>query len=119
MLRLNNGENLYLEDLNNLELNSELIVLSACESGIVSIDNNDETEGFVKYLQIDGTKYIIASLWRGYDECSFKLFEIFYSMDGDYSKRLNSAQIELKNSMDNDNEDHNIFYWGNFQIYGI
>lgn len=119
MLKLNNGENLYLEDLNNLELNSELIVLSACESGIVSIDNNDETEGFVKYLQIDGTKYIIASLWRGYDESSFKLFEIFYSMDGDYSKRLNSAQIELKNSMDNDNKDHNIFYWGNFQIYGI
>lgn len=111
-LKLYNGELLYINDLNNLDLNSELIVLSACETGIVSVDDNDETEGFVKYLQIDGTKYIIASLWKGYDNASYELFKIFYSITGDYSKRLQLAQLELKKNYD-------LFYWGNFQIYGI
>lgn len=112
MLKLHNGEKLYLEDFNNLELNSDLIVLSACETAIVLIDNNDETEGFVKHLQIDGTKYIIASLWKGYDDAAYEFFENFYSIDGDYSKRLRLTQLELK-------KEHDIFYWGNFQIYGV
>ena len=111
-LKLHNGERLYINDLNNLELNSELIVLSACETGIVSVDDNDETEGFVKYLQIDGTKYIIASLWEGIDDAAYELFKIFYSTNGNYSKRLQLAQLELK-------KNHDLFYWGNFQIYGI
>ena len=111
-LKLDKGERLYINDLNNLELNSELIVLSACETGIVSVDDNDETEGFVKYLQIDGTKYIIASLWEGIDDAAYELFKIFYSTNGNYSKRLQLAQIELKKNND-------LFYWGNFQIYGI
>lgn len=112
-LKLYGGQMLYIKDLENLKLNSELIVLSACETGIVSVDDSDETEGFVKYLQIDGVKYIIASLWRGFDYAAFELFKKFYSFDGDYSKRLRLAQLELKK----DGKD--IFYWGNFQIYGI
>lgn len=111
-LKLNKGERLYINDLNNLELNSELIVLSACETGIVSVDDNDETEGFVKYLQIDGSKYIIASLWEGIDDAAYELFKIFYSTNENYSKRLQLAQLELK-------KNHDLFYWGNFQIYGI
>lgn len=63
-------------------------------------------------MQIDGTKYIIASLWEGYDNAAYELFKIFYSTTGDYSKRLQLAQQELK-------KNNNIFYWGNFQIYGI
>lgn len=112
-LKLYGGQMLYLNDLENSNLNSELIVLSACETGIVSVDDSDETEGFVKYLQIGGVKHIIASLWEGFDDAAFELFKKFYSIDGDYSKRLRFAQLELKEN----GED--IFYWGNFQIYGI
>ncbi len=105
-------EYLYIEDIEKLDLNTELIVLSACETGKVSIGNSDEVEGFVKYLHINGTKYIIASLWPISDSATKELFRIFYQQNVDYPERLRISELKLK-------EKFNIFEWGGFQIYGV
>ena len=107
-----NDQNLYLYDIEKLDLNSELIVLSACETAIVSVNPSDESEGFIKYLHINGTKYIIAPLWEVDDLTTQKLFEIFYSLKYNYPHCLRYAELELK-------KEHNILEWGAFQIYGI
>lgn len=107
-----NDKKLYLKDLEKIELNTKLMVLSACETGKVSVNPSDESEGFINCLQINGVKYIIASLWAINDLPTKKLFEIFYSMNDEYSKRLRLAELKLK-------EEFNILEWGAFQIYGI
>ena len=105
-------EKLFIKDLNRKNINSELIVLSACETGIVSIENTEETESFVSYLHIGGVKYIIASLWPVFDDATLNLFKHFYTLDEDYPKRLRLAQLELKKTK-------NLLQWGGFQIYGL
>lgn len=105
-------EYLYIENIQKLDLNTELIVLSACETGKVSTENSDEVEGFVKYLHINGTKYIIASLWQISDSATKELFKIFYQQNVDYPERLRISELKLK-------ENFNIFEWGGFQIYGV
>lgn len=109
-LKLYDGK-LSIKDLNMKNINSELIVLSACETGIANIRNSEETENFVSYLHIDGAKYVIASLWQVFDDTTLDLFKHFYTIDEDYPKKLRLAQLEIKTE--------NILQWGGFQIYGI
>lgn len=106
-------DNLFLRDLEEKNINCELIVLSACETGIASADNNDNTMSFITSLHVDGTKYIIASMWRVFGDSSMEVFKHFYNSPGDYPKMLRLAQLELKNK----NKD--LLHWGGFQIYGI
>lgn len=105
-------EPLYLNEINDYDIGSELIVLSACESGMVSVDEFDEADSFISYLQINGVKYIIASLWPVYSKHSKDLFKNFYRLDGTYGERLRESQLILKKTS-------NILEWGPFQIYGI
>lgn len=105
-------EDLYLKDLEDKNINSELIVLSSCETGLVSVSGLDENKGLVNYLQISGAKYIIAPLWAVIDEPTLELFEHFYSKDQDYTINLRNSQLALKDKYD-------IYKWGAFQIYGI
>lgn len=110
-LKLYDGK-LFIKDLNKMNINSELIVLSACETGVVSIENTEETVSFISYLHVDGVKYIVASLWPIFDDSTIDLFKLFYTANGDYPKKLRLAQLELKKTM-------HILRWGAFQIYGL
>lgn len=103
---------LTVKDLQNKNINSELIVLSSCETGLVSVSGMDENKGLVNYLQIDGSRYIIAPLWSVDDENTAKLFEEFYSSNKTYAEKLRKSQLKLKKELD-------LYEWGAFQIYGI
>ena len=113
-IKLSDGT-LSIHDLQNLQLNSELFVLSSCESGVVDIDESDEVDSFISYLQLDGVKYVIASLWGVYSKSSKEIFKKFYCYDDEYPIRLRLAQLDLKDN----NEKVNILEWGAFQIYGV
>ena len=71
-------ENLLIKDIENKNIDSELITLSACETGIVSADETDDTTSFITSLHLDGVKYIIASLWPVFDDSTMKIFKYFY-----------------------------------------
>lgn len=103
---------LYLKDLENSNINSELIVLSSCESGLTSISGLDENKGMVNYLQINGVRYVIAPLWSVIDEYTLELFKHFYPVENNYSTCLRNSQLILKDRYD-------IYKWGAFQIYGL
>ncbi len=110
-LKLNDG-NLYVKDIEGKNIKSELIVLSACETGIVGVDNLDEADSFISHLQIDGVKYIIASLWAVFDDSTKDLFKEFYTLNGNYPEKLRLSQLKIK-------EKYDILHWGAFQIYGL
>ncbi len=76
-LLLSDG-NLTVEEMLDLRLRSELVVLSACETGISENRSGDELIGFVRALLYAGTPSVILSLWNAYDESTSKLMISFY-----------------------------------------
>jgi len=98
----------------NLE-KTQLVVLSACETGLGEVRNGEGVYGFQRALIIAGTRTVIMSLWKVNDEVTQKLMASFYKfwMDGQ-SKR--QAFISAQNAIRN--EHPHPYYWAPFILIG-
>ncbi len=107
-----------LQDIYGLDLNSDLVVLSACETGI---GKEVRGEGLMSlnnaFLQV-GAKTVMSSLWKVEDTATLELMKNFYeSLAGGNvtpSKALQTAQIKLRQNK----QFQSPFYWAAFTIQG-
>ncbi|MGB3638531.1 MAG: tetratricopeptide repeat protein [Rivularia sp. (in: cyanobacteria)] len=95
-----NGEKATLEEIGSWTLNNvDLVVLSACETGLGGkFGNGEEILGLGYQFQNRGVRATIASLWRVSDGGTQKLMNEFYgALKGDVTKAeaLRQAQIAL------------------------
>lgn len=70
---------LYNRDLYNMKLNADMVVLSACETGIGELQHGEGIISLARGFSYAGAKSIITSLWSVDDRSTKTLMESFYS----------------------------------------
>ncbi len=110
------------EDILNLNLDADLVVLSACQT---SSGTNISGEGLMSLSRAfvqSGCKSTMGAYWNAPDLSTMKLMELFYSnlKEGiSKSKALRQAQIEyLTNETYGTPRTKSPFFWSSWAIYG-
>jgi len=112
---------LSLYELYMLDLNSNLVVLSACETGVGQLKYGEGSMSLARGFQFAGAKNILFSLWKISDLSTSQIIESFYK---NYSKN-NSAYISNNQSKLDYLQNKSItnikkspYYWSAFTFYG-
>ncbi|HIQ05262.1 MAG TPA: CHAT domain-containing protein [Anaerolineae bacterium] len=102
-------------DVTELQLNADLAVLSACETGRSGVIAGDEILGLTRAFLEAGTASLVVSLWLVNDEAAARLMETFYQhLRAGESKAaaLRAAQFDLMTTRPHP------YYWAPFVLVG-
>jgi CHAT domain-containing protein len=109
---------LRLPDIFNLNLSADLVVLSACETGLGQEVKGEGLVGLTRGFMYAGAPRVLVSLWSVDDEATSELMSRFYKkmfQDGQKpAAALRAAQIEMLQ----DTRWQEPYYWAAFTLQG-
>jgi CHAT domain-containing protein/tetratricopeptide (TPR) repeat protein len=109
---------LRLHDIYNLRLPVDLVVLSACNSGLGKEIRGEGLVGIVRGFMYAGAARVVASLWKVEDEATAMLMKRFYErmlLEGDPpSRALQMAELDILRQK----RWHSPYYWAAFVMQG-
>lgn len=109
---------LRLDDISNLNLNADLVVLSACDTALGREIRGEGLVGLSQAFLYAGAKGLVLSLWQVSDAATATLMTRFYEhmlKDGaSPGNALRTAQL----SMAAERRWSNPYYWGAFVLVG-
>ena len=109
---------LRLHEIYNLQLNADLVVLSACETGLGKEIKGEGLIGLTRGFMYAGAPRVIASLWNVDDLATAELMKLFYQRmlrDGlPASAALRAAQLEFSRQK----RWASPYFWAGFVLYG-
>jgi CHAT domain-containing protein len=92
--------------------NTKLVTLSACETALGNIENNEGVYGLQRAFKMAGAKQVLMSLWKIPDKETSVLMLLFYSSllkSNDPGTALRHAQLVMK-------EKYPPYYWAGFVL---
>jgi CHAT domain-containing protein len=107
-----------LFDVYNLDLNADLVVLSACRTALGKQVKGEGLLGLTRGFMYAGAERAVASLWKVDDEATAELMKKFYEAmltDGQRpAAALRSAQLWLRK----EKRWQDPYYWAGFVFHG-
>ena len=113
-------EILYSE-LYNLNINSDLVVLSACETGIGKLFLSEGAMSIARGFQFAGAKNLLFSIWKVNDYTTSVFMDYFYKnlKSGEsYFEANAKAKRDFLNDKTISNAKKSPYYWSAFVYYG-
>jgi len=105
-------------DIYNLKLPAELVVLSACETGLGKEVRGEGIEGLTRGFMYAGARRVVVSLWNVNDKATASLMQRLYlgMLRGKKTPAaaLRAAQIEMLRSK----QWQSPYYWAAFVMQG-
>ncbi|EDP94953.1 CHAT domain-containing tetratricopeptide repeat protein [Kordia algicida OT-1] len=111
---------MYLEELYGLHLNSELAVLSACNTGKGKLDASTGMVSLNRAFTLAGVPSTLASLWEVPDKVTQEIMVDFYKNLKKGENKTRALQNAKMNYLKN-TDDANFkkpFYWAGFVLHG-
>lgn len=111
---------LYTSDDVVAALHADLVVLSACQSGLGSSRLSEGTIGLPRAFLGAGARTVLASLWSVNDEATALLMQRFYEywLDGASQRTKAQALWRAQNDVRADPRFAHPRYWAAFQLVG-
>jgi len=109
---------LRLHDIYNLHLPADLIVLSACSTGLGKDVRGEGLIGLTRGFMYAGASGVVASLWKVDDRATAELMKLFYA--GLFKKGLPPAAAlrDAQLQMSQQKAWRSPYYWAGFIIQG-
>ena len=98
----------------SLDLKTNMVVLSACETGLGKLSSGDELVGLTRAFIYAGTPSVVTTLWKVNDRASYELMREFYQhlKTAKKSEALRQAQLKTVEQFPEP------FYWAAYQLTG-
>jgi CHAT domain-containing protein/tetratricopeptide (TPR) repeat protein len=93
-------------------INTKLVVLSACETGLGDINDTEGVYGLQRALKMAGVDYVIMSLWKVPDKETAEFMIHFYKILAEkknIKEAFTTTQIHFQKI-------YSPYYWGAFQL---
>jgi CHAT domain-containing protein/Tfp pilus assembly protein PilF len=108
------------EDVAGMNLNgTDLVVLSACETGLGEVKSGEGVYGLRRAFQMAGAKTVISSLWSIDDETTAELMgQLFSVMDETIPQTMQRIALNHLGALRAQGKSDHPFYWAAFVATG-
>jgi CHAT domain-containing protein len=109
---------LRLHDIYNLDLNADLVVLSACETALGREIRGEGLIGLTQGFMYAGARSLVVSLWQVEDRATAELMTRFYRNVFDEGLRPAEALAQAQLSIANERRWADPYFWAAFTVLG-
>lgn len=111
---------LFSGEIYNIDINAELVCLSACETGLGKVSKGEGIIGLSRALLYAGAENLIVSLWTVADKSTSELMINFYNnhLHTTTYKTFSGALRKAKMSLIQDEEFARPYFWAPFVLIG-
>lgn len=108
---------LQMREIFNLKLNSDLVTLSSCQTGLGQYIKGEGIEGLCRAFFYAGASSALISLWAVHDQASYQFMERYYLHLRSSNSIMDSLQKAKLEMIGSDVFSHP-YYWAGFIVTG-
>jgi CHAT domain-containing protein len=111
---------LYVKDLYNMQINANLVTLSACETALGDLKKGEGLIGLTRGFFYSGAKSITSSLWNVNDASTTQMMGDYYQYLARGENKAVALQMAQKDFLElhQENALAHPYYWSGFILHG-